>query len=126
MGLVAFDGKLYAIGGRVDTPAHNAAYTDIYDPRDNSWTQGAPMPTARSGMAVATDGGKIFALGGEQSGMTDAFNNNEAYDPATNRWSVYAPLPEDATAPEPRRSSAASTYPPARRCPAAAAKAIHC
>lgn len=52
------------------------------------------MPTARSGMAVATDGGKIFALGGEQSGMTDAFNNNEAYDPATNRWSVYAPLPE--------------------------------
>ena len=53
MGLVGFEGKLYAIGGRIDTPAHNTSYVDVYDPRANGWTSGARVPTARSGMAVA-------------------------------------------------------------------------
>jgi N-acetylneuraminic acid mutarotase len=94
MGLVAYDGRLYAIGGRIDTPANNTAYVDIYDPRSNAWRSGAAMPTARSGMAVALYHGKIFAIGGEQGGMTSAFTNNEAYGPETNRWGEYAPLPE--------------------------------
>jgi N-acetylneuraminic acid mutarotase len=94
MGLVALGGRLYAIGGRIDTPAHNTSYLNIYDPRTNAWTSGAPMPSARSGMAVAVYDGKIFAIGGEQSGMTSAFTTNEAYDPSTNSWSEFSPLPQ--------------------------------
>ncbi|MGC1760077.1 MAG: kelch repeat-containing protein, partial [Candidatus Cybelea sp.] len=94
MGLVTYEGRLYAIGGRINTPAHNTAYLDIYDPRSNAWTSGPSMPTARSGMAVAAFQNRIFAIGGEQSGMTAAFKTNEAYDPASKSWSEFAALPE--------------------------------
>ncbi len=94
MGLVASGGKLYAIGGRIDTPAHNTGYVNIYDPVTNAWSEGAPMPTPRSGMAVAVYHGIIFAIGGEARGMASAYTTNEGYDPATNRWSEYVPLPE--------------------------------
>ena len=94
MGLVTYEGRLYAIGGRINTPAHNTAYLDIYDPRSNAWTSGPSMPTARSGMAVAAFQNRIFAIGGEQSGMTEAFKTNEAYDPASKSWSEFAALPE--------------------------------
>jgi N-acetylneuraminic acid mutarotase len=94
MGLVAYDGRIYAIGGRIDTPAHNTSYVDVYDPRRDAWTPAAPLPQPRSGMAVTDYNGKIFAMGGEQSGMNSAFDSNFAYDPANNRWAEYPPLPE--------------------------------
>jgi len=94
MGLVTYESDLYAIGGRIDTPAHNTAYLDIYDPRSNTWTAGPSMPTARSGMAVAAFQDRIFAIGGEQSGMSAAFKTNEAYDPASKSWAEFAALPE--------------------------------
>jgi N-acetylneuraminic acid mutarotase len=93
MGLVGY-GDLYAVGGRVDTSAHNTSYVDIYDPSTNTWRSGARMPTARSGMAVALYSGEIFAIGGEQAGMSQAFATNEAYDPTTDRWSSFTSLPE--------------------------------
>ena len=94
MGLVDCGGRLYAIGGRIDTPADNTGYVDIYDPGTDAWRSGAAMPAARSGMAVALYRGKIFAIGGEQRGMASAFTTNEGYDPETNRWAEYAALPE--------------------------------
>ena len=75
MGLIAYDGRLYAVGGRIDTPAHNTSYVDIYNPATDAWRSGAPMPAPRSGMAAA-------------------YTTNERYNPAGNVWSEYAPLPE--------------------------------
>src|SRR5207253_1196890 len=63
----------------------------VYDPATNSWKLLKPMPTARSGMAVAVLDEKIFAFGGERLGGT--FNQSEVYDPATNTWSVLTPMP---------------------------------
>jgi N-acetylneuraminic acid mutarotase len=94
MGLVAYNGRLYAIGGRIDTPAHNSSRVDIYDPAKDSWTSGAAMPTPRSGMAVVLYEGAIFAMGGEASGMKSSFTTNARYDPSSNTWSDFAPLPE--------------------------------
>jgi N-acetylneuraminic acid mutarotase len=92
MGLVAYGGKLYAIAGRIDDFNHNTSFVDIYDPRANAWTAGAPMPSMRSGMAVVLYHDRILAIGGERAGGT--FTNNEAYDPRTNAWVSLTPLPE--------------------------------
>ncbi len=65
MALVAIDGKIHAIGGRVTNPASRVGQHDIYDPKTNSWTAGPPLPTARSGLAYALYQGMIVVLGGE-------------------------------------------------------------
>ena len=90
MGLAPYRGRLYAVGGRVDDFRHNTANCDIYDPGGDRWSPCPPMPSMRSGMAVATYHDRIFAIGGEREGGT--FTNNEAYNPEQNAWEVYAPL----------------------------------
>jgi N-acetylneuraminic acid mutarotase len=64
---------------------------DIYDPATNSWTSGAPLPTARSGLAYALYQGLVLVLGGELAPNT--FVENEAYDPKTKGWKTLAPMP---------------------------------
>jgi hypothetical protein len=92
MGLVQFEGRLYAIAGRIDDFDHNTSYVDMHDPAADTWTALAAMPSNRSGMAVAVYRERIFAIGGERRGGT--FTNNEAFDPRANSWSTYAPLPQ--------------------------------
>jgi N-acetylneuraminic acid mutarotase len=91
MGLVTIGGKLYAVGGRVDTFEYNTNLLDVYDPRTDRWTSLKPMPTARSGMAVTVMDNKIFVFGGEKLGGT--FNQAEAYDPANDLWAELAAMP---------------------------------
>jgi N-acetylneuraminic acid mutarotase len=91
MGLVAIAGRLYAVGGRFNTFEYNTNLLDVYDPATDSWTSLKPMPTARSGMAVAMMDNKIFVFGGEKLGGT--FNQAEAYDPAKDVWAELAPMP---------------------------------
>ena len=78
MALVTAGGKLYATGGRLNTFEYNTNFVDVYDPAMNSWSSRKPMPTARSGSAVAVLEGKIFVFGGDRLGGT--FNQAEAYD----------------------------------------------
>ncbi len=60
--------------------------------QQGSWETGAPMPTARSEVAVAEAGGRIYVLGGFVSnGQSTSLN--QAYDPATDEWQTLAPLP---------------------------------
>ena len=69
---------------------------EIYDPATNQWTTGAPMPTRRSHMGVATGGdGRIYAIGGSNwnGGLRQKLNVVEAYSPITNSWTTVAPLP---------------------------------
>ena len=72
-------------------------------PNTSSWTTVAPMPTARSCLAVtAARDGRIFALGG---GCSAGENRDtvEAYQPATDTWTAQAPMPT------PRRFLTAAT-----------------
>jgi hypothetical protein len=95
--------KIHAVGGR-DTKS--VGTHRVYDPATNrwselaplpqgrdhdSWSSAKPMPTARSGSAVAVMEGKIFVFGGERLGGT--FNQAEVYDPAANVWAELAPMP---------------------------------
>jgi len=92
LAVVAANGQIHAIGGRLDTPLQNTAFHDIYNPATNSWQSGAPLPTARSGVAGALYQGKIIVAGGECRDKR-TYNENEAYDLKTSHWSTLAPLP---------------------------------
>jgi N-acetylneuraminic acid mutarotase len=88
----AIDGRLYAVGGRIDgNYSRNLASNEAYDPATDRWEQRAPMPTARSGIAAAVLGGRMFVFGGEAPAGT--FNQAEAYDARSNGWSSHARMP---------------------------------
>ena len=92
LALAALDGRLFAIGGRVDgSYGRNLAANEAYDPATNSWTTRAPLPTSRSGIAAVVLERRIFVVGGEAPSGT--FNQVEAYDPAGDRWTSHAPMP---------------------------------
>jgi N-acetylneuraminic acid mutarotase len=86
------NGVLYAVGGHSDAwgSAGDLATVEAYDPVTNSWTTKAPMPTARSGLAVGVVNGVLYAVGG-YSGRTTV----EAFDPVANSWTSRAPMPTD-------------------------------
>jgi hypothetical protein len=71
--------------------AANLDVNEVFDPAGGTWAFGAPLPTARSGIAGAALAGRIQVLGGEEPGKT--FVENEAYDPASDSWVSLAPLP---------------------------------
>ena len=54
----------------------------------DTWTEKAPMPTARSFFSASTVDGKIYAIGGH-----GGRRNVEEYDPATDTWTTKTFLP---------------------------------
>jgi len=58
----------------------------------NSWSLGAPMPTARNNPFIGVVGNKIYVVGGQTTGFT-SLNVTEIYDTAANSWSTGAPMP---------------------------------
>lgn len=88
----AWAGRMHIVGGygegRVDRSYHH-----IYDPAEDRWLDGAPLPRGANHVAVAADAGRVYALGGfiEQNRNSDT--KAYAYDVAANRWSEIAPLP---------------------------------
>jgi N-acetylneuraminic acid mutarotase len=76
------------------------AFSSASGVAENTWTQKAPMPTARGGLGVATVNGKIYAIGGSiqnvynsPSSSWEIVGTNEEYDPATNTWTTKKPMP---------------------------------
>ncbi len=67
---------------------------DIYDRTTDTWTEGAPMPTARAafyGIGIKGDG--IYVMGGiDASGAQSPAN--EVYNIAQNSWSTATPMPD--------------------------------
>jgi hypothetical protein len=68
--------------------------------KENTWTEKAPMPTARDDLSVAVVNGKIYAIGGTVIVYQDAVRTdskdvgvNEVYDPATNTWTTKKSMP---------------------------------
>ena len=56
-----------------------------------SWSEVAPMPTARLSLAAGVVDGKLYALGGLDSDE-NASDTVEVYDPATRTWATVAPM----------------------------------
>ena len=59
----------------------------------DTWTEKAPMPTARLGLTTAVVNGKIYAIGGYARANSPAMKTVEEYDPATDTWTTKADMP---------------------------------
>jgi N-acetylneuraminic acid mutarotase len=86
--------RLYVIGGYRQSILGDmkpVATVYAYDPATNSWTERAPMPTARGALSVAEIDGKLYAIGGYDRKANSAAV--EVYDPVLDLWVSRAPLP---------------------------------
>jgi len=87
-GLVAINGKLYAIGGRGD----GASRVFVYDPGRDRWeTSGSSMPSPRVAAAYAVADGLVYAIGGLEGGAASA--RVDVFDPASGNWRSGPSLP---------------------------------
>ncbi|MGD6807073.1 MAG: hypothetical protein ACQCN4_08955 [Candidatus Bathyarchaeia archaeon] len=74
--------------GSSDSPANQSAPQAV---ADDTWTQKAPMPTARYDTRVAVVNNKIYCIGGRTGSSKEALVNvNEMYDPTTDTWTEKA------------------------------------
>ena len=89
-GLVAFDGRLFVIGGYRAATFNPTAAMRILNLTTGEWTSGASLPTARGALAVAVLDGHVHAVGGHDGKRS--LGTHEIYDPAADAWSSAAPL----------------------------------
>jgi len=92
-GAAVLDGALYVAGGFTksdDTIWSPSDRVFRFDPSGEEWTERAPLPTARGGLAVTTLQGKLVAVSGYDGQENPAAV--EVYDPAIDQWAAVAPL----------------------------------
>lgn len=86
----AVGNRVYFIGG-ITADMEVTDLVEVYDPREDKWSNGVPMLTARGGAAsIATDK-YIYVLGGRRYG--DILGTVERYDPTTDSWTELSPMP---------------------------------
>lgn len=103
LGLVAVDGRLFAIGG---TTGEAVSVVEMYEPATDTWSFRAPMAHPREGAAIAAVGDTIYVFGGfggrgydsgslrDRIGAGESFRGDvEAYDVPTNTWRSLPRLP---------------------------------
>jgi len=85
---VEYQDRLYVFGGGSDNFA-SLNSTAIYDPKSDTWSEGTPMPTRRSGTVPALVGDKIYIIAGgfkHEDGMFRFLRKVEIYCPRTDTW----------------------------------------
>lgn len=87
---VAFQGRLWALGGREAFVGKQFAAVEVYDPATTSWAAGPPLPTARGGLGAAVLDDRIFVFGGEAP--LRIFSANEMFEVAGTRWIGKEPM----------------------------------
>jgi N-acetylneuraminic acid mutarotase len=92
-----WEGKLYLFGG-LDA---GEGMVQIFDPAQNRWAFGPPLPSAAGSIASALIGSQIYLAGG----IGDHGTSDSAYrfDPAAGTFTPIAPMPR------PRNHTAAAT-----------------
>jgi len=91
----ATDGeKIYVFGGSSGA-GPRTIHTQIYDPADGTWVEGADLPVALDWSTAVYDGESVHLMGGviDDVGVTDG---HWVYDVAGDSWSVGPPLPSPA------------------------------
>ncbi|MDR0372506.1 MAG: hypothetical protein LBI79_02935 [Nitrososphaerota archaeon] len=100
LGVVAVEGKIYAIGGRISNAF--VGTNEQYDPVSNTWLTLKSMPTPRSNFGIVAYEGKIYCIGGTVDftihdnvwwDIAIACDVNEVYDIVTDSWSTKAVTP---------------------------------
>jgi Kelch motif len=85
----AFNGKVYLIGGDNDFTPGDGVYNtvEVYDVASNSWSTGAPMPTAASNPGGVQVGQFVYVAGGwGTSSPSSNLTVTQRYDMNSNTW----------------------------------------
>lgn len=89
------NGLIYIMGGGDAssgvTPKPPMTTVEIYNPANDTWSTGAPMPVAVSEAMSAVVNGKIYVIGGK-TGL--ASNVVQEYDPVANTWTLKTNMPD--------------------------------
>jgi N-acetylneuraminic acid mutarotase len=95
----SLDGKIYVVGGFLDSQWTPSNRLFIYDPLKNQWREGKHMPTARGALTANFIDRTLYAVGGQSfvsssssSSPSGILTTNEAYDTASNTWTTKAPM----------------------------------
>jgi len=94
-GLDSVGGKIYIACGFNGSGASNTLH--IYDINSDSWTTGAPAPTALYLPGAGLINGKFYVASGN-NGSTEV-PDLQIYDIASDTWSTGAPVPTPVTGP---------------------------
>jgi hypothetical protein len=87
------DGIIYVVGGTGSgTPGPVVLPVAAYNPRTDTWTNGANIPTGRGNLVACAVDGIIYAIGGYLDG-THTTAAVEAYDPKSNQWTTKGNTP---------------------------------
>lgn len=84
MGVAAFNGLLYVIGGY-----QNSGYTNTverFNPRENKWNEITHLKHGRADPGIGVLSGKIYVIGGENA--TGLLDSVEVFHPETNEWTL--------------------------------------
>jgi N-acetylneuraminic acid mutarotase len=88
LSLLAFQGRLYAIGGREGSV--EVAIPERYDPGTNAWSDLPAMPDPRNHTAGYVDGARLCVAGGRTPATSAAV---DCFDPQRSQWNRVAMLP---------------------------------
>ncbi len=76
-------GKIYVPGGRLAS-GQVSNELEIYDPREDEWSKGAPLPVGLSAYALAALEGNLYLFGGWNG--SEYVNTVYAYNPTNDNW----------------------------------------
>lgn len=83
--------RIFIPGGRKQN-GELTPVLEIYDPREDLWGMGAPLPTALSGYALVNFEGEMYLFGGWDG--TSAVSQVLIYDPAADAWQEGQQMPQ--------------------------------
>jgi N-acetylneuraminic acid mutarotase len=72
--------RIYVFGGQVDANIVTNL-TQVYDPENDTWTTGTPMPTPRWSLGVAVVDDELYVIGGKTGEGNNFSAVNEKYTP---------------------------------------------
>jgi N-acetylneuraminic acid mutarotase len=91
LGVTAWQGKVYVVGGRTSGFASNLRRFERFLPGPRRWERLPPVPRPRGGTGAAALDGTIVSVGGEATGGTIRFVYG--YSVAARRWRRLPDLP---------------------------------
>jgi Bacterial Ig-like domain (group 3)/Kelch motif len=85
-GVVAYNNKIYVMGGYFPSFFGYNQTQEVYDPLTNSWQFLANLPVERSDMMVAPVGDRIYAIGGWNMDLGGPMTYTQEYNPLADNW----------------------------------------
>jgi N-acetylneuraminic acid mutarotase len=83
--------RIYVIGG-FDADGATTNIVEVYNPRNDIWSEGKELPIALHHTVAASYEGKLYVVGGFREGWIPS-NTLFIYDPLTNEWTRGKDMP---------------------------------